>query len=121
MFQCPNDPLFQCVYLFIGSQEFLVRWSIGPLVHLTTSLLVHWSIGSLVNWSIVHWSIGPLAYDPPENCFSDFLLQTVLQTISGISVLGIHTRSILNLESLEIDTDIPESICELSLINNTLT
>ena len=55
MIQCSNVPMFQFVFHFIESQEFLVHWSNGPLVH--------WSIGPLVNWPIgplVYWSIGPL-------------------------------------------------------------
>ena len=63
------------MFLFIGSQEFLVHRSIGPLVHLTISPYVqwtsdpldHWSIGPLDHLSIgplVHWSIGPLDHDP---------------------------------------------------------
>ena len=66
-------PMFQYVFLFIGSQEFLfnwfngplVYWSIGPMVRWSTGPLVHWSIGPLVHWFIgplVHWSIGPLVH-----------------------------------------------------------
>ena len=57
MFQCSNVPIFQCVFLFLGSQEFLIHWSIGLLVHCSIGPLVHWSIGPLV-----HRSIGPLIH-----------------------------------------------------------
>ena len=65
LFKCSNDPMFQCVFLFIGSQDFLVYWSSGPLVHSTTGPLVHWTIGPMVHWYIgplIYWSIGPLFY-----------------------------------------------------------
>ena len=65
--------MFQCLFLFIGSQNFLIHcplsigplvpWSIGPLVHWSIGPLNHWSIEPLNHWSIgalVHWPIGPL-------------------------------------------------------------
>ena len=52
---CSNDPMFQCVFLFIGSQEFIIHWSIDSLDHWSNGPLVYWYIGPLV-----HWSIGPL-------------------------------------------------------------
>ena len=41
MFKCLTVPMFKCVFLFIGSQEFLVHWSIGPLVECQMSNVIY--------------------------------------------------------------------------------
>ena len=59
------------IFIFIGSQEFLVHWCVGPLNHWSIGPLVHWSIGPLAPWSIgplVYWSMGLLVHLSNVKC-----------------------------------------------------